>query len=337
MLSTKTPIVICGAGAIGCYLGAQWAAAGAPVVLLGRSALIRLKTSGLSLSNGITLSPQDFTTNPQIETEPEALGRAGLIVLAVKSTALPRVIELIKIHSASNTPILCLLNGLAPIRMLKAAFPNREIAAGMVPYNVVWYDAETLRCSSVGEVIIEDTPATQSLLKRLAKGVEPIQISDNIRPFQYGKLLLNLNNPVNALSGKSLYHQLSERPYRLIYAAALQEALNIYKAAHIAHAKSGPLPAHRIVQMLRAPDWLFNTIALRLQKLDPSSQTSMAQDLASGKPTEIDTINGEIVKLAATTGQTAPINARLITLIKAAESGGPKIYSAKSLLKSALG
>lgn len=336
MISKNTPIVICGAGAIGCYLGAQWAAAGAPVVFLGRSALKRLETSGLNLSNGVSLSPQDFTTNPMIETEPDVLSRAGLIVLAVKSTAVPRVIELIKTHSAPNAPILCLLNGLAPIRRLKTAFPNREIAAGMVPYNVVWQDAETLRRSSVGDVIVERTPATQALIKRLTNVAEPIQISADIKPIQYGKLLLNLNNPVNALSGKSLYHQLRERPYRQVYAAALQEALTIYKGANIQHVKSGPLPAHRIVHMLRSPNWLFNAIALRLQKLDPSSQTSMAQDLASGKPTEIDTLNGEIVKLAESSGQTAPINARLIALIKAAEAGGPKTYSAQSLLKAAL-
>lgn len=336
MIRINTPIVICGAGAIGCYLGAQWATAGAPVVLLGRSALKRLETSGLNLSNGVSLSPQKFTINPTIDTEPEALARAGLIVLAVKSTALPRVIALIKTHSSPNTPILCLLNGIDPVRSLKSAFPSREIAAGMVPYNVIWQDAETLRGSSVGDVIVERTPAMQDLLKHLTNVSEPVQISKDIKPIQYGKLLLNLNNPINALSGKSLFHQLSERPYRLVYAAALQEALTIYKRAEIKHAKSGPLPAHRIVQMLRAPNWLFNTVALRLQKLDPSSQTSMAQDLASGKPTEIETLNGEIVKLAESTGQTAPINARLIALIKTAEAGGPKIYSAQSLLKATL-
>lgn len=336
MISKNTPIVICGAGAIGCYLGAQWAAAGAPVVLLGRSALKRLETSGLNLSNGVSLSPQDLTTNPIIETEPAVLARAGLIVLSVKSTALPRVIDLINTHGAPQTPILCLLNGLAPIRSLKTAFPKREIAAGMVPYNVVWQDAETLRRSSVGDVIVERTPTTQALLGQIPDVAEPIRISDHIKPVQYGKLLLNLNNPVNALSGKSLYHQLKERPYRQVYAAALQEALRVYKGASIQHAQSGPLPAHRIVHMLRAPNWLFNTIALRLQKLDPSSQTSMAQDLASGKPTEIDTLNGEIVKLAESSGQTAPVNARLVALVKAAEAGGPKTYSAQSLLKATL-
>lgn len=327
MTQTNAPIVMLGAGAIGCYVGAVWAKAGLPVTLLGRPNLLQLGQTGLSASNGITLTPT-------VTTDAAILGTAGLIVLTVKSTALPQAIADITEHAQADTPILCLLNGLKPVRNLRAAFPNRDVAAGMVPYNVVWSDSKTLNRSSIGDVVIERTPTTETLATRLAKAIEPIQLSDDISAVQHGKLLLNLNNPVNALSGKSLYAQLRERSYRRAYAAILHEAITVIETATLPHAQSGPLPATKIVKMLRMPNWFFNTLVLPRQKLDPTAQTSLAQDLSAGKPSEIDTINGEICHIAATIGQTAPINAKIIDLIKAAEAGGQKTFTGAALCQA---
>jgi 2-dehydropantoate 2-reductase len=332
MFSPSKPIVILGAGAIGCYVGAHWARAGLPVVLLGRAHLHRLAQTGLIASRGVNLPPQAFALSPQIADHPSILQNASLIVVTVKSTALGTAIGEIEHYANPETPILCLLNGLSAVRDLRAAFPNRAIAAGMVPFNVVWQSENTLQRSSVGDVVAQAMPVTEMLTARLQTCGEPLRLSTDITAVQHGKLLLNLNNPINALSGLSLYAQLRQRPYRLAYAAILHEAISILNTAKIAHAKSGPLPAKAIVQMLRAPNWLFNTVALRLQKLDPTSQTSMAQDLAAGKPTEIDTINGEIQKIAAETGQTAPINNALIQLVKQAQSGGRQTFSGDQLL-----
>lgn len=331
MPQAPAPIVIFGAGAIGCYVGAIWADAGCNITLLGRKSLYSLRETGLSASNGITLPPASFTSNPTLAHDPSVLKSAKLIVVAVKSTALPQVIADISAHSAPTTPILCLLNGIKPVRDLRAAFPNREIAAGMVPYNVVWTDSATLQRSSIGNIALERTPAMIELAIALKNAIEPVTLSDTISAVQHGKLLLNLNNPINALSGKTLYHQLRERPYRRAYGAVLQEAITVLNHANIAHAKSGPLPAAKIVKMLRTPNWFFNIFVLPRQKLDPNSQTSMAQDLSAGKPTEIDTINGEILHIAQQSGISAPINTKLVDLIKKAENGGKKQYSGVEL------
>ena len=83
-----------------------------------------------------------------------------------------------------------------------------------------------------------------------------------------------------------------------------------------------------------APNWLFNSVALRLQRLDPGSQTSMAQDLAARKPTEIDSLNGEILRLAEQINRSAPVNSALVTLIKQAETGGQKSFTGPALLSA---
>lgn len=334
MTQSSPKTVIFGAGAIGCYVGAIWAKAGLPITLLGRQSIFGLQNTGLSLSNGITLSPADCATMLTLADDPAVLSDAQLIVITVKSTAIKNIIKDIENNAAPDTPILCLLNGLKPIRDLRAAFPNRTVLAGMVPYNVVWADTATLNRSSVGEVTLQDAPITQALAKALSTAVEPITLTTEIDSVQHGKLLLNLNNPINALSGKTLYHQLRDRDYRRAYAATLSEAIDVMEQATILHAQSGPLPARKIVKMLRMPNWFFNTLVLPRQKLDPTAQTSMAQDLSAGKPTEIDTINGEICHIAAQAGRRAPINARLVELIKIAETGGPKTYSGVELLEA---
>ena len=73
-------------------------------------------------------------------------------------------------------------------------------------------------------------------------------------PVQWGKLLLNLNNPVNALSGLPLRDELLQRGYRRVLAALQQEALDLLDAAHRPVAQLTPLPPRRLLMLLRHAD-----------------------------------------------------------------------------------
>jgi 2-dehydropantoate 2-reductase len=60
----------------------------------------------------------------------------------------------------------------------------------------------------------------------------------------------------------------------------------------------------------------------------------MADDFAAGRPTEIDFLNGEIVRLAETTGRKAPVNAAIVKLVKQAEAGGRRDWTGEELLEA---
>ncbi|MEM7491374.1 MAG: ketopantoate reductase C-terminal domain-containing protein, partial [Pseudomonadota bacterium] len=150
----------------------------------------------------------------------------------------------------------------------------------------------------------------------------------DMEALQYGKLLLNLVNPINALSGLPLRAMLSDRAWRRIYAAALTEALAAYDTAGIAFAKAGPVPPRWAPALLGLPDAVFVPTLLRLQRIDATTMTSMATDLAQRRPTEIDALNGEIVRLAP---DAAPINGGLVRLIREAEGGGRANWMAADL------
>ncbi len=133
---------------------------------------------------------------------------------------------------------------------------------------------------------------------------------------QWAKLLLNLNNSINALSKKPLKEQLSIRKYRQCVAMAQQEALVLLDYAQIKPAKLTAVPTHLIPNLLSLPNPLFKLLSRKMLAIDPLAWLSMQDDLIAGRPTEVDWINGEVLKLAEQSGRQAPINARLIALIK---------------------
>lgn len=132
---------------------------------------------------------------------------------------------------------------------------------------------------------------------------------------QWAKLLLNLNNPVNALSGQPLRDELLQRGYRRALAALQEEALDLLDASHRAVAQITPLPPRRLLTLLRMPTFVFRLAAARMLRIDAKARSSMADDLAQGRTTEIDALCGEVVRLARALGRSAPLNQRMLGLV----------------------
>jgi 2-dehydropantoate 2-reductase len=151
----------------------------------------------------------------------------------------------------------------------------------------------------------------------------------------WGKLLINLNNAVNALSGRTLLEQLKERDYRRVVAASIVEALDILKLAKIEPAKIGPVPPKLLPHIIGAPDFIFRHF-LKIQKIDAKARSSMYDDLKAGRPTEIDFLNGEVVKLAQRMRKTAPVNEAIVELVRQAEAGVEHLWAPQDLRRHVL-
>ncbi len=307
--------VIFGAGAIGCGLSVLWSrdqnSIGSQFTLLGRKeTVLPLRSDGLTLTqNGNHFAS---TSDIAVSTESSDLADADVIVLAMKSTGLDQAIKDIQSYARADAVIVSLLNGLAPVRTLRQKFPDRTVLAGMVPFNVVWKGPTTLNISGAGDVALERHPTTHHLKMRT-------QLYDDLSAIQHGKLLLNLANAVNALAAKPLYDVLTDRNYRRVYAASLKEALMVYDIANTKWDQIGPNNPRLAKHVLNAPNWLFKRLVLSRQNIDQSAMTSMASDLIAQRPTEIDTINGEIARLGKKHNIDTPVNNMLISLVKDAE------------------
>ena len=330
-------IIVHGAGAIGCWIGGCWRLSGLPVSFVGRASTQReIAENGLTLTDGvgrrIELRPDevDFSVNPK------SLKRADIIALTVKSTGTEAAAKEIAKHGRKGTTVISFQNGVSNVEVLKAALPGFTVLAGMVPFNVAGLGNGRWHKGVAGDLWAEDHPVTRMLKERIGNRPGKLTLSDDMTGVAWGKLIINLNNAVNALSGRPLLEQLSSRDYRRVVAASQVEALDILKAAGITPAKLGPFPPHLLPHIIGAPDWIFRRMVLKLQKIDANARSSMADDLAAGRPTEIDHLNGEIVRLAHRLGRPAPVNETIVALIRQAEAGVELVWEAADLRRYVL-
>jgi 2-dehydropantoate 2-reductase len=139
----------------------------------------------------------------------------------------------------------------------------------------------------------------------------------------WGKLLMNLNNALNALSGLPLRQQLSDRRWRLVLAASQREALELLAAARITPARVGKVWPWLMPRIVALPNAVFQLLAGAMVKIDPEARSSMWEDLEKRRPTEIDHLQGAVVELARSLGRDAPVNRKVLEAVKHAEAAGP--------------
>jgi 2-dehydropantoate 2-reductase len=314
-------IAVLGAGSVGCFIGGCWQAAGLPVTFIGRPRIAaEIGANGLMVSDYSgwqrRLSAVDY------RTDPAALAQGDVIALTVKSGATAEAARQIAEHGREGALVISFQNGISNLDVLHAELRDRfEVVRGMVPYNVAHLGKGQFHKGVAGDLYAQDRPATRTLAQRIGAGPAALKLSDDMLGLAWGKLLINLNNAVNALSGRPLLDQLRERDYRRLVAASQREGLRVLDRANIAPAKIGAVGPKLLPAVLGAPDWLFNNVFLKAWKIDAKARSSMADDLAAGRKTEVDYINGELVALAERLREHAPVNRKIVELVRKAEAG----------------
>jgi 2-dehydropantoate 2-reductase len=332
--------VVVGAGAVGCHVGGKLALAGAAVTFVARPGMAaRLAHDGLAigeLGGGLShLAPDRFAVTEAMDEAGAAPGPA-FVMLCTKSGATSTAAAAIAAAFPSGTPVLSLQNGVDNVARIRAAAPGLGALAGMVPYNVVLEKPASgpvaAHRATSGELHAADAPATRAVAPDFARAGLPLTLCGDMAAVQWGKLLLNLNNPVNALSGLPLREELLDPGYRTVLAALQREALGIMAKAGIRPARVGAAPPALIPMLLGLPTWAFTRVAARMLTIDPRARSSMWDDMAAGRPTEIDDLCGAVVRLAAGKGGQAPLNAAMTKLVEQAEKPGG--YSGLALARA---
>ena len=264
-------------------------------------------------------------------THPKAMAGADIVLLCVKSNGTREAAKQIARHAPKRVAVISFQNGVSNVDLLKAALPKATVLRGTVPFNVAALGNGRWHKGVAGNLMAEDHPVTRGLAARIGNRPGRLALSEDMVGVAWGKLLINLNNAVNALSGKTLLEELSDRNYRRVFAAAQIEALEILKAAGIEPAAGGPIPPRLMPHVIGAPDFIFRPMVLKRQKIDANARSSMADDFAARRTTEIDYLNGEVVKLARSLGLEAPVNEAILVLVKQAEAGVERQWSASDL------
>jgi 2-dehydropantoate 2-reductase len=304
-------VAVMGAGAVGCYFGAMLADAGKKVRLIGRQALVNAVTR-----DGLRLESAKFSKRVRVDatTNPAGVREAGLVLFAVKSPDTDAAAAAIAPHLMPEAVVLSLQNGVDNFERLRARIANRIVPA------VVYVAAEitapgVVRHNGRGDLVIgaprggaESGALITDLAVVLGGAKIPTRISGNIEGELWTKLLLNgAYNAISAL-GRSNYGRLVAMPeVQQVMREAVAEILALARAKGVRLDLDDPMAT-----------------VLGLASMMPEQMSSTAQDLARGKPTEIDHLNGYIVRESDALGLPAPVNRTLAALVKLAEGAHPE-------------
>lgn len=314
-----------GAGSIGCYVGGRLVASGAAeVTFVGRKQL-----ADAMAEHGLTLRAfghEDCVDASRIDfaTDPRALSSCEIVLCCVKSGATAEAAMALEPVLSSKTVVVSLQNGVRNPEILRRHLPRNEVVAAVVGFNVVMQDHTAFDLTATGPLVVEthDGSSNRTWIDLLrAAGIEVEEVED-IAPEQWTKLLVNLNNAVSALSGASTPEMILSRRYRRVMTMLLDEALLVIEKAGIRPASFRGVPLRLMSFVLKLPTPIVRLVVRAQLRVDPKSRASMWQDLERGRTTEVDFLNGEVVRLAKVHSMSAPINERIVELVHEAERAG---------------
>jgi len=301
-------IAVLGAGALGCAIGAALTQAGHETWLLNRSAghVEALQRDGLRVDDaaGTRVVPV------RASTRPDEVGIADLVVVLVKSfhteSAMRGALALV----GPDTLVLSLQNGLGHEDILAGIVGRERVLAGKTYVGGVLRGPGHIlsgvagKATFVGELDGRVTPRVCAVAEAFTAAGLQTTVSDNILGTMWDKLLVNV--ATGALTGitRLSYGQLYDAPLLAATAcAAVAEAIAVARAAGVVLSLSEPEQA-----------W-----TLAAAGLAPSFKTSMLQSLEKGSITEVDFINGAVVRWGQRHGVPTPVNTTLVACIKGIE------------------
>ena len=292
-------IAVMGAGAVGCYYGGMLARAGHDVTLIGRPNHV-----DAIQRDGLLLDTQSFKEQVRLQasTEPSAVAGATLVLFCVKSTDTEGAAAAIRPHLLPGVLVLSLQNGVDNAVRLQAALPDQEVAASVVYVATEMPGPGHVKHNGRGELVIAASPNSTEAAALLAAAGVPTDISANVEGALWAKLILNC--AYNALSA------ITQQPYgQLVQGEGVQDVIRdlVNECLAVAQADGITVPG----DVWQAVERIAQTM--------PQQLSSTAQDLARGKRSEIDHLNGYVLRRGEVLGIATPVNRVMHTLVKLLE------------------
>jgi 2-dehydropantoate 2-reductase len=295
-------VAVVGAGAVGCYFGGMLARAGASVTLIGRAPHVEAINR-----DGLFIDSIHFQERVSVlaSTEIAAVRGAQLVLFSVKTVDTESAAKALAPHLSAETIVVSLQNGVDNAERIECAAGIRAIpsvvyvAAGMIGPGRVKHVGR-------GDLVIGDTLSKRDaefIAATFTRAGVPCRVSGNITVELWEKLIMNCAyNAISALT-RMKYGLIAEDAGTIeVMKAVLIEAVAVAGAAGVQLSESNMTEA-----------------TLRLGKAIPEALSSIAQDIARGKPTEIDSLNGFLVRKGAELGVPTPVNQTLYSLVKLLE------------------
>jgi 2-dehydropantoate 2-reductase len=298
-MTQSLKVAVMGAGAVGCYYGGMLARAGHDVTLIARPRHVDAVQS-----DGLHMETRTFDEHVRLaaSSEPTAVQGADLVLFCVKSTDTEAAGALIRPHLAPGTLVLCLQNGVDNADRLRTVLPEHAVAAAVVYVATEMAGPGHVRHHGRGELVIEPASRSEAVAQAFIAADVPVEISGNVRGALWAKLILNC--AYNAVSA------IAQLPYgKTVQGEGVKDVMRDVVAECLAVAEAEGVQVQGDMHL--AVDKLAGSM--------PNQFSSTAQDLARGKPTEIDYLNGLVVRRGEALGVATPANRVLWALVKLME------------------
>jgi 2-dehydropantoate 2-reductase len=302
-------VVVFGAGAVGCHYGAKLALAGAPVVLIGRPAHVEaIRERGLLHDSAGVRT----TVRLAADTSPEPVREADLVLLCVKSgdtaDAAVRIAERVR----PGATVVSMQNGVDNVDRLRAAAPALDALAAVVYVGASMGGPGHVVHAGRGDLVLGACPGgpggaadEAARIARVAAIFEragvPCPVSADVRAGLWTKLVMNAAfNALSALTRARYGRLVADPGVAATMRAVIDECVAVARADGVT---------------LDAPASL-HADALRLGEAMAAATSSTEQDLARGRPTEIDALNGYVVARGDAHGVPVPVNRALHAMVR---------------------
>jgi 2-dehydropantoate 2-reductase len=305
---TWPKVAVLGAGAVGCYFGGLLARAGAPVTLIGRPHHVEALAK-----DGLWLEGLHFQGRIRVGASAEAAAARGaaVVLLAVKAFDTEEAARSLAPHLAPGALVVSLQNGVDNVERIRAAAGIDALAA-VVYVAAAMTGPGRVRHSGRGDLIVGDPRGGRRdeagrVAALFARAGVPCPVSDNIAGELWAKMAMNCAFNAASALGRAKYGRIVADPRaREVLRRAVEETAAVAWAGGV-----------------RLPDADLVAAAFRLGEAMSEATSSTAQDIARGKRTEIDALNGHVARRGAELGVPTPVNQALHALVKLLEEAGP--------------
>lgn len=316
-------IAIIGAGAIGCGLGFLLNRAGSKVTLIGRPSQV-----GAVQKNGLKVQGYAGAVTVRLDAAEKLDFRPDLVLLAVKTQDVDNALRE-NFDYLNAAPLVTLQNGVRSDELAAGFMAKENIISAVVLLHANYLEEGSVTLMYEGGLIVgnpfgQKNFLTVQIADMLNRAI-PTHISGNIKGAHWLKLIANLNNALPALINGT-FHQVYGNPFLAGLAIRMmREGLNVTKQAGI-YLESLPDVS---LSLIRAISFLPVRIAAKVTaaRVDRMKTPwpllgSTLQSLRRRRSTEIDYLNGEIVRLGEKVGVPTPLNARVVQLVHQVEQTG---------------
>jgi 2-dehydropantoate 2-reductase len=315
---STTKVLFIGAGAVGATVAAWLAERGGAVAVMGRGATqAALRATGITIYQFAAPEATRHAVQVQVVDRPEEAGDADIVVLAVKNYSLEATARQVRDALGDRPIIVSMANGIDNQRILPRFFSR-------VIYCVVGYNARqdapaVIGYQRKGPLLIGTLDPSHDADLRLVHAALapacPTQIVEELQDAVHTKIVINLTNALDALVGRGAEPLSNFAAYQKLLSQTLREGVRVVRAAGFREHRIPGIPSFAFLTLAAAlPGWLLRPVFKR--RLQAMAMSSMTQDvmLRGAHDTEIESITGYIVRLAAEHGVAAPYNRTIYRL-----------------------